>query len=254
MRLLVRIVSRGGRGRVGLVWLGVAVLLAVGLPGCGPAARTPTPTPKRPPSVFIDWADFLHFSGIMYVSTDPHLGRAITQGDLGPQLYTVRFKVNGNVSDPSYRAKDGDAAFLDPGTPVYALQAYAPTFRLAAPRVDRLLTLYEANFNPAARTGADQLDLAGKVRAIAIRSAADQRTELGAITDAGQVVELVAMILRAPVDQAASSPDGVRYALVFQFADGTATVRIYFPDAGLLQRGIRLPAEFRAAIERALAK
>ncbi len=84
MRLLVRIVSRGGRGRVGLVWLGVAVLLAAGLPGCGPAARTPTPTPKRPPSVFIDWADFLHFSGIRYVSTDPHLGRAILSQGVCP--------------------------------------------------------------------------------------------------------------------------------------------------------------------------
>ena len=36
--------------------------------------------------------------------------------DLGPVYAHVKFKVSGNVCDPSYRPKDGDAAFLDTGS------------------------------------------------------------------------------------------------------------------------------------------
>jgi len=254
MRILMRADSRGGRGRGGLAWLGVAALLAVGLAGCGAAApgaaRTATPAPSRtvPPS--IDWVVFVRFGGVMYFAAYTHAGRAIAEGDLGARFDTVRFKLDGNVQDPGYQAKDGDAAYLDAGTPVYAVKGYATTFRLAAHYYDAL-ELYEADTNPAARTGADLLDLAGKVRAIAI-FADDEKTQLAAITDAGRVADLVALVLRAPVDQAAAPPDGMRYALEFQLTDGTATVRMYRPSADWLQVGIRPPAEFRAAIEQAL--
>ena len=44
----------------------------------------------------------------------------------------VKFKVSGNVCDPNYRVKDGDAAFLDPGTPIYQVIGYPPSEQLAA--------------------------------------------------------------------------------------------------------------------------
>jgi len=34
----------------------------------------------------------------------------------------VKFKVSGNVCDPNYRLKDGDAAFLEVGTPIYQVR------------------------------------------------------------------------------------------------------------------------------------
>jgi hypothetical protein len=43
------------------------------------------------------------------------------------------------------------AAYLDPGTPLYAVDGYRPSFRLAARREGRLV-LYEAAENPSART------------------------------------------------------------------------------------------------------
>jgi hypothetical protein len=36
------------------------------------------------------------------------------------------------VCDPAYRPKDGDAAFLDKGTPIYQVKGYPPSEKLAA--------------------------------------------------------------------------------------------------------------------------
>jgi hypothetical protein len=52
--------------------------------------------------------------------------------DLGPVYAHVKFKVSGNVCDPNYRLKDGDAAFLDPGTPIYQVNGHPPSQELAA--------------------------------------------------------------------------------------------------------------------------
>src|SRR6266851_1766499 len=37
----------------------------------------------------------------------------------GPRLLPCKFKVSGKVCDPNYRLRDGDAVFLEVGTPIY---------------------------------------------------------------------------------------------------------------------------------------
>jgi hypothetical protein len=54
----------------------------------------------------------------------------------------VKFKVSGNVCDPNYRLKDGDAAFLDPGTPIYRVTGQPPGAELAA-RFDGQIVVYK---------------------------------------------------------------------------------------------------------------
>jgi hypothetical protein len=66
---------------------------------------------------------------------------------LGPVYTHVKFKVSGNICDPAYRPKDGDAAFLDPGTPVYQVNGRSPGEALAARFNDRIL-LYQAKAPP----------------------------------------------------------------------------------------------------------
>jgi len=51
----------------------------------------------------------------------------------------VKFKVDGNVCDPNYRPKDGDAAFLDPGTPIYQVSGRSPAQVLAAHQAGRIV-------------------------------------------------------------------------------------------------------------------
>jgi hypothetical protein len=56
----------------------------------------------------------------------------LQESDLGPVYAKVKFKVSGNVCDPSYKLKDGDAAFLDPGTEIYQVNGHPTTQELAA--------------------------------------------------------------------------------------------------------------------------
>lgn len=226
-----------------------ALLLSLfGLVGCGSVANG-SPV-ANPPQVMIDWVNSVRLGGITYVAVDPRPGRALVKNDLGPVFATVRFKLDGNVRDPGYRMKDGDAAFLSAGSKIYAVKGYSPTFRLAALQ-NNGITLYEADTNPQARKGGDLLDISGKVRYIGIVSEQDGVTELGAIKDRGRVTTLVGEILQASVNQNRQGGDR-RYFLAFHLLDGTVVERAYWPDTGILARGILLPGAFGQAIKAAL--
>ena len=194
----------------------------------------------RPRDHTISWIPMMQFGGIQFV----RLGRNATgQGerdlsveDLGPEFHRVAFRGDG-YAGAFYRYQDGDATFLNPGTPVYAVKGYAPTFRLATME-DGRVTLYEADTNPRARTGADLLDIHGKVRAIEILSEEDSETVLGTIGEERAVERLVSVILESPVDQGSQDHDGPRYFLGFRLADGTKVVRAYWLESGELSRGI----------------
>lgn len=224
--------------------------LAHGLAACTGQGMAPGPTPHT----VIDWVDFVKFNGIMYVAnSDSHADTQLLAANLGPQFATVKFKVDGNVSDGSYRTKDGDAAFLDVGTPIYTVKGYAPTFMLAVHRDGQIIP-YIVDGNPGATTGADLLDIGGKVTRIGINSEADGTTELGAISDPRKIQSLVALILAAPVNQNTTHPpSGTRYFLAFHLRDGFTLTEVYWPASGELSRGIILPAEFRTAIEQAIS-
>src|SRR5262245_44550049 len=99
--------------------------------------------------VQIDWVDFIRFGGITYTRPPVGSGRALNASDLGPVFATIHFKLDGNVQDPGYQSKDGDAAFLPAGTKVYAVKGYKPTFRLAAYQNGEI-QLYESDTNPHA--------------------------------------------------------------------------------------------------------
>ena len=80
----------------------------------------------------IEWVNFVQVGTTQYVAG---LGSPDTlqEADLGPVYAHVKFKVSGNICDPSHRLKDGDAAFLDPGTPIDEVSGSPPTERLAPP-------------------------------------------------------------------------------------------------------------------------
>ena len=79
----------------------------------------------------IDWVNFIQIGPAQYVAgLQPPT--VLQESDLGPVYAHVKFKVSGNVCDPSYRLKDGDAAFLDAGTPIYQVNGQPPSMQLAA--------------------------------------------------------------------------------------------------------------------------
>lgn len=240
----------------------------VAVPRIDPTPSAPAATAQASPIsatqavAIIDWVDFIMLDGITYTASDytnfGEVGRSLKDTDLGPEYATVKNKLDGNVFDTRYRPRNGDAAFLEAGTPVYLVNGYSPRFRLAARRNGRTL-LYEADTNPAARKGADLLDVGGKVRRIGVNDQQDGMTELGSIEDPLQVEALAGMVAQAPVNQSlqqglAYNSSGPRYFIAFYLQDGTAINRAYWPDSGELSRGIILSGEFRAAIKQALQK
>ena len=148
--------------------------------------------------------------------------------------------------------QDGDAAFVPAGEPVYAVRGYKPSFRVAA-RHDGRLVLYEADTNPAAKTGADLLDIDGKVASIALLSQRDGRTVIGRISEPVRVAELVRLVMTGPIIR--SNPASPPSAFVaFELSDGTVTSRAYWVDTSILSRDIRVAGAFHDAIVELLAK
>lgn len=90
----------------------------------------------------IDWVNFIQVGTTQYVA-GPQTPAVLQESDLGPVYAHVKFKVSGNVCDPSYRLKDGDAAFLDAGTPIYQINGQPPGAQLAA-RFNGQIDVYTA--------------------------------------------------------------------------------------------------------------
>lgn len=65
----------------------------------------------------IDWVNFVQVDSTQYVGA-PESPSVLQESDLGCVYARVNFKVSGTVCDPGYRIKDGDAAVLEPGTPI----------------------------------------------------------------------------------------------------------------------------------------
>jgi len=93
-------------------------------------------------TVAIDWVDFIQVGSTQYFAGLQGTP-AIQPGDIGEVVAKVKFRIDGNVCDPGYQAKDGDAAFLDPGTPIYAVKGHPRSELLTAQR-DGAWVAYQA--------------------------------------------------------------------------------------------------------------
>jgi len=198
-----------------------------------------------PQCTALDYLDFLRFGGITYYAGDSNLvGRRPRHSDLGPVFALVRR--NPPNDDLDYQAKDGDAAFVAPGAPIYTVKGYRPTFRLAASHGGRLW-LYEAREVPGARSGADVFDLAGKVRYIGVNSHFDGTTELAAIKERKRVATLVQAVLKAPF-RPSQVTEGESCVIAFHLLDRTAVTRGFHLGTGRLDPGVVVPRAFSRSV------
>jgi hypothetical protein len=94
-------------------------------------------------NVQIDWVNFIQVGSTRYVADGQQPPTVLQESDLGPVYAHVKFKVSGNVCVPSYRLKEGDAAFLDVGTPIYQVNRQPPGQQLAA-RFNGQIVVYTA--------------------------------------------------------------------------------------------------------------
>ena len=204
---------------------------------------------------FTALADTVRFGGVLYEASfygGEGLGRHLAEGDLGAKHGEVRYRL-ATHDDPGHEPADGDAAYLRPGTPVYEVEGYEPSFWLAA-RQRGELTLYEAVSNPRAEEGSDLLDVDGKVRRIDVAHREDAGEVLGTIDAPEEVGSLVRGLLGASLQQTDPDHFGTKdtYLVIFRLRDGMVAVREYRTDTGRLAPGIVAPEGFRRAIEGAL--
>jgi hypothetical protein len=210
-----------------------AVLLP-SLAGCSRGAGA-LPTSYR--------SDFIKLNGILYAPAYPTDHVPIREQGL--TLYDTIKRKRSNV----YR--DGDASALAAGTPVYAIDDYAPSFRLAVKQGEELI-VYQAQRNPSATRAGDMLDIGGRVKRIGIRLP-DERFETSSITDQVQINRLVGLILESPYGREAIVHTGVKSVfLTFDLLDGTSIVHIFWLDSSVLGANIQLPQEFGAEIWEAI--
>ena len=222
----------------------VMIILSLALPACGI------------PVSHVDWIDFVQFNGIQYLAVGGYFeaagSRGLVEADLGPEFARVKNRLAATHLFVPQCCQDGDAAYLDKGTAVYIVKGYNPESRLAAYR-DGSLVLFEADTNPKAQTGADLLDIGGKVQYIGVNSVEDGVTELASITDPEQVAVLVELVLGSPVDQTHLIQANIKYLIAFHLRDDTIVTRAFSPESGESQRGIFLPEAFVIAVEQALS-
>ena len=86
-----------------------------------------------PGNAIMDWVNFIRFGGHEYLSK-ARWGEddQVEESRLGEVLYRVAFHVDANLVPGDYRPRDGDAAFLPPGTAIHSVDGYSPSEALAA--------------------------------------------------------------------------------------------------------------------------
>jgi hypothetical protein len=94
-----------------------------------------------------DYLNFVKLNGITYTADRPVVGRMLGEGDLGPMHATVRCSLWEKMDPKRQGPQDGDAAYLEAGSPLYQVLGYRPSFPLAA-RQDGRLVIFEADTNP----------------------------------------------------------------------------------------------------------
>ena len=111
------------------------------------AAACQLPGSSSTCNVAIDWVNLIEVGSTQYVAGPPPPA-ALQESDLGPVYAHVKFRVSGNVCDPNYRLKDGDATYLDAGTPIYQVNGQSARAQLAA-KLNGSIVVYQAVTPPS---------------------------------------------------------------------------------------------------------
>lgn len=206
-------------------------------------------------STTIDWVDFVRLGDRDYSN---EYGTVLTDASLVTDevVGTVKFKVADVVTNPGYRTRSGDAAFLPKGTKLYRIQGYAPEEAIAARDEERIggYRLYfedsirrrmalQYNTLPKERIARIDLILSGET--------APYRSLKDAEKDA--FVKLLEAGIEAAPSSVAGASDPIYRSVVF-YTDGPLALVCTLVDDGLAvyftpDRTLRIKDEVRRLIE-----
>ncbi|MTI48092.1 hypothetical protein [Sporosalibacterium faouarense] len=197
-------------------------------------------------NIDIDWVNFIKLNGIQYVDTN----FSVDNEKLGPKIDEVNFKLSGNISDTNYEIKDGDAAYLEKGTPIYSINGYNSTFRIAVKDKDQVI-VYQVFSNPNAKVGSDIADIFDKVDFIRINNSENGEV-IATITEEKTVKDITDMLLNSPVEISSDRQAEKLYLVAFYLKDGSEFKGAYSLENNQftsVYMKFMLPPDFQIAIE-----
>ena len=118
------------------------------------------------PDSEVEWVDFVMMNDITFYGEDEEL-REFKDFEKGEKIGEVTFKL-ADVACSNHRSKNGHAAFLKIGTPIYEMVGYNKNFRIIAG--DKV---YQVSENKKAKTISELLDIEGKVTKLSMESTYD---------------------------------------------------------------------------------
>lgn len=215
----------------------VALVLAVGLTAC---------IAHSDGRVAIDWVPFVYVNGRNYVAVQ-YTDRPTPVSALGAVVATVRHKVEGDVTDPHYRSRNGDAAFLSVGTRLRAVEGFARWFRIAAV-VDGNVTVFQLDRRSG--IGAAAFDLRPRsITALEIRSGFDGSVR-NRVVDQALVEDLVTFLRRARLHPRSGGNDTLTCFISLAYTSTPPVTFGYDPATGFVYPGFRLPTALRQRLAR----
>lgn len=117
----------------------------------------------------IEWVDFLMLDDIMYTYNGDGTKEA-SAAQQGEKVGEVAYMLSDHACT-DHVSKNGDAAFLPIGTPIYEMQGYRSSYRVIADG-----KMYEVSRNPHAKTLGDLWDIKGKITTVSLASGMDGST------------------------------------------------------------------------------
>lgn len=139
---------------------------------------------------------------------------------------------------------NGDAEGLEAGTPVYSLDDYVPSFRLAVIQGEEI-AVFQAEANPHISKAGELMDIGGKVKSISISDPNKSTIELASITSQEQINKLIGIFLDSPYSNEVLMNPGTKVVyLKLTLSDGTDIRNALWLDSGVYGSFVQLPEEF----------
>lgn len=215
----------------------ILLLAAVTITGCSRSSvvEKVRSAAGMPCGAELEWIDFLMINDIQYYrnhESDPQAA-AVTEDRLGDRVGKIKYMLSDHACT-GHKTKNGDAAFLPIGTPVYEVKGYNPEFRVAANG-----KIYDVVDNPKAGKVGDLLDIAGKVTGVTLLSGMDGSPIGDFKPEASrQFVEQwlpLAIVGRDKIDKETKPETGVFLRVNLQ--DGTALRILFYPNGNYFSQG-----------------
>ncbi|PID24925.1 hypothetical protein [Sporosarcina sp. P7] len=191
-------------------------------------SSNPSKTLPSPQNTIIDWVDFVKWNDATY-EANYEMNELEKDWETTGEVGEVKYMLDGHAGT-NHQTKNGDAAYLQKGTKLFAMKGYDPAFRIIADG-----KVYEVSESDKAETVGDFLDIKGKVQRVILQSEQDL-SFIGEFTDE-HAEQLIEELLVMPYEPERRATEGKRVFFGIELVDGSLTRSVYWPETGYINYG-----------------